>query len=253
MKKIIFTFVCFTAVALFYMNQTDDNIPAEKMADSNVVKSDTDAKLKTEKTQSAVALEPKNPFTEVAAMNLDDRWEEEYGCFDVNQTEGDCSEYTFLTARSLSEAEWMRRQGFPSRTLMEMAKDPSMQVDFDALLAKKSPTAHAVAAILALEEGDNKTASKMALRNGYFADKSQSYPYRLYGEVLLAKGDRVSAISQFQIAALLGDTQSNSIVHGIAAGDAIFASHAMNSAHEALSTMFDVIPKDTRPDPFDGG
>ncbi len=260
MKKLILI-GCLLITILLLSSEIFDSSDHET-AISEKVEAAVDTVPKLEQIKVSPQSNPnKDEIINQANVLIDEsNWEDQFGCYNILvEGENDC-EYSFLNARSQAEAEWMKRQGYPSRNLLKMASDQSLLNDFNELLDKKYVPALTVASILAMKNGNNKAGRHYALSAKVHSNQSLSFPHRLYAEAYLGSeldGRRATAATHYYIAGLLGDNQARSIVHGLAQGDTIFLEHAMRRANEMISRNFvlplDEIPKDPRPEGFGGG
>lgn len=180
-------------------------------------------------------------------------WTEEYGCFvKKDDSERDC-EFDFLNATSLKDALWMRRNGYPSKSMLKLVQDPSYKKEIYELAKNKYPAALAVVSIEAMKLGNYREAAHMALSNIAYSNKAETFPHLLYGEALMKDGKDIAGVTSFYIAALLGDTMANGRAMSNSP-DTPFSTVALNSAHNYLRNVFGVnIPKDPRPEGDDGG
>ncbi len=255
MKKAI---IIIGAGAIFlaaYFGWSEDNrVEGESTVSNSVVSSSEKINI----SEPVVTQKrPLNIFEEIASDDVEFVWEDEYGCFDVNtEITGSC-DYEFLNAKSVEEAQWMKRQGYPSRQMLDLALDVTKKEEFERLLDNNYPPALAVATIHALRSGDSERASQLALSFRAYSNRSDSFPYRLYGEALQNSGDRLSASINFQVAGILGDSDSYATAIGLAEGDTIFSQYTTSRAYEVISNTFNTslneLPKDPRPDGFGGG
>lgn len=186
---------------------------------------------------------------------LVDDWTDEYGCYNPieemldgeNKLIRDC-EYKFLNAHSTKEAEWMRNNGYPSKSMLNLVSDSSYKDRIYELARKKYPAALTVVAVEAMKRGDYREASHLALSNVAYSNESQSYPHLLYGEALLKDKKEIAGVTEFYIAALLGDSLANGRAMG-SSPDISFSTVALNGAHNYLRNVFGTnIPYDPRPE-----
>lgn len=208
-----------------------------------------DVKLKT-KTKP-IALAHINPLFEQlqppADRDLEDLWQQEYGCYDQRDVENSDCQYTFLNASSLKEAMWMKRNGYPSNEMLILASEPDNQGLFKELLNAYYSPALVTATVLALDKKQTKKAMSLALSAVAYSSPDKSYPHVLYGEARYAIGHKELAIHNYMTAALLGDSYAES--SGIAlAGNKLILALGMKSAYSYLQRKFgNNFPVDARP------
>jgi len=192
---------------------------------------------------------------------LESVWIDEYGCFEIaspnnEQLEGFVDElnhpqesckYKFLNAKTFKEAVWMKNNGYPTKSMLDLVKNPDFEEQLAEMVKNKYPVALAVASINAIERGDYKEASSLALSNRAYSDKSMTYPHVLYGEALLADNMQIAAVSQFFAAGILGDPWANSRALQLSP-DKSYAVTALSTAQNYLKNVFGIdIPNDPRP------
>ena len=256
MKTNKYIFVIITVLILGYFAKINfwqsaeivntEGFIATKKADSHYV---ADAKVK--KSPKVIAFGHINAlFDQLRPPEDDDLeqlWQEEYGCYDRNHTGNTSCQYTFLSAKSLKEAMWMKRNGYPSSDMINIAKDEANQGLLNELISANHPEALVVAAIIAKENGNNKKAMRLSGAAEIYAGKDKSYPYVLSGEAMIANDLLVIALDKYFIAALLGDSQAENMGVRLAPSK-ISMAQSMKSAYAYLLRNFGQdFPVDNRP------
>ncbi len=215
---------------------------------NNPVKSRSNNKIRTKSSQeiSEILQILQNPSDE----ELSYIWEEEYSCY-YSQA-GQCR-YSLLNAKSLEEAKWMRNNGYPTRSMLDLMNDDSRAQELMELVKDKYPAALTVASISAMERGDFKEASQLALLNLTYSDEAKTYPHLLYGEAMVLNNMLPLALPQIYVAGLLGDSNAQGRATSLSA-DVYVSTSALNSAHGYLRRVFGgSVPKDQRPKNNGGG
>jgi len=178
-------------------------------------------------------------------------WSEEYGCFD-DELEDSCK-YDFLNAKSVIEARWMKNNGYPTKSMLDLVNNPNYKNQIKVLARSKYPAALTIASIEAMKLGNYREAAHLALSNIAYSDKSKTYPHVLYGEALVLDEKTIAGVTQLFIAGLLGDYMANGRAIGLTP-DVAYTTATINSAHNYLKNIFGLnVPVDPRPMGDDGG
>jgi len=248
MKFLLILTVLFISYFLYNSDSTSEevkivNIKPDKVIQNKHLK--TNSRKNTNSKKKDLQFSDSELFAKLqppSNAELNDAWLDEYGCYN----KGECK-YYYLNAKFYEEARWMRDNGYPTRSMMELVNNPTYKEQLDEMARKKYPAALAIASISAMERGDFVEASNLALSNVAYSDSSQTYPHLLYGEALLANDMRPLAVPQFYIAGLLGDSLSEGRASALSP-DVYFSTVALNSAHRYLGKIFgNAVPNNPRP------
>lgn len=213
-----------------------------KKTNNNINKKITKSKYDQE-SEIFQRLQPPNDLL------LKEVWLDEYGCAFI---EDNACDYGFLNASSYEEALWMKNNGYPTISMIQLINDPKMQDKLNEMASKHYPAAMALMTIGAMQRGDFKEAAYLGLTTVAYSDNSKTYPHYLYGEALLADDKRPLALSRFYVAGLLGDNQATD--RAISVSPNIFAADgALENAHTYLRRVFgETVPYNPRPIESDG-
>ena len=189
---------------------------------------------------------------------LESKWDEQYGCYKygVDQVdkslllEDECTDQ-LLNAKTFEEALWMQRQGYPTKSQLQLIND---QANIEALLElanNKIPLAAALVTIAAIRTEQANPAVLWAAEYGALVSKENSFQYRLIGEAHMIANSDSMGLAELQIAALLGDSQSSNLFLYYAKNRSMLIESAINHAHLVMGRIFGVpmehYPKDPRP------
>ncbi len=180
--------------------------------------------------------------------DLEELWQEEYSCYKNNNVQSKCA-YSFLNAKSLREAMWMKRNGYPSVSMMKMAEDPSQFENLKELIFAHHPAALVVGTIVSMERKNYKTAYNLAQRAAIYNGMDKTFPHTLIAQsVRNAQPEwRDEALEEYWTAALLGDSIAQ-IRASTLSEDTIALSSALMAAYKFLLSHFgNTIPLDERP------
>ncbi|WP_395377558.1 hypothetical protein [Marinicella sp. W31] len=194
---------------------------------------------------------------------LERQWSEQYGCYKYSADqvdknillEDECSDQ-LLNAKSFEEALWMQRQGYPTKTQLQLINDRAHLEALLELANNKVPIAAALVAIAAIRTEQTKSAVLWAAEYGALVSNDNSFQYRLLGEAhMLANSDSLG-LAELQMAALLGDSQSENLFYHYANDRPMLIADAINHAHLVMGRIFGVsmehYPKDPRPKNWGG-
>lgn len=136
---------------------------------------------------------------------LKDSWQQEYTCDGLDN----CNTKIF-NARSYEDALWLKRRGYPTRSMLNMLGDLSKK-DLHELSDNGNLNAKNLLALNALNNGNFKTARSLARASSAYSThvgSRETFAYRLLAEAYLRDNDRISATLYLRIASLLGDTEA---------------------------------------------
>jgi len=180
-------------------------------------------------------------------------WNDEYGCYDPREDPEEACQYDFLNAKSLKEAKWMKNNGYPTKSMLNLVNNPNYRDQIKELARNKYPAALTVASIEAIEIGNYREAAHLALSTIAYSDKSKTYPHVLYGEALVLDDKKIAGVTELFIAGLLGDPMANGRAIGLSPNTP-YTVTTLNSAHNYLKNIFGLnVPNDPRPMGGDGG
>lgn len=258
--KIVMLLIIMSAIYFWSSNNSVDSENTEpfeivktKVAENKDHENDVLKTVNSKKARTKISQE-KSEILQILQNPSNDElshvWEKEYSCY-YSQA-GECK-YSFLNAKSLDEAKWMRNNGYPIRSMLDLINDASRKQELMELVKDKYPAALTVASISAMERGDYREASHLALSNLVHSDKSKTYPHLLYGEALVLDNKQPLALPQIYVAGLLGDSLAQGRATSLS-GDVHVSTSALNSAHGYLRRVFGgQAPKNPRPTTGNGG
>lgn len=241
------------AAAIMVYSIIDSEHSSEKtfIEEVNVFGVET-VKIPVEESEKKSKLTESERLKKLASVNIDSDWSAEYGCFDEH-LDSSCG-HVYLTAESLEEAEWMRRNGYPNKSLLDGIDVDS--ASFKQLLDQNNTDALKAAAIHALSENNHEVAEKYALRLRAYSSKRQAFSYTLYADALRAGMDadpnnHIMAAVNYQIAGLIGDSEAALSAASLCQDDGSLMQVVMSQAYTVFGRQQNIplgeLPIDPRP------
>lgn len=199
----------------------------------------------------------------IASVELKDFWEEEYGCYSYGKNQSveffvssEC-EHSILTANSFEEAEWMQKQGYPSRSVLALLKDKANMPAIKKLANENFVPAINLMAMASFENGDYQDAASWALTSNAYSNKQSTFAYRIRGEAQISNGIQELGLMELKVASYLGDEEAEYLFNRYAYANPRVGIMAVEHANLYMSRTFgvpfDQYPSNPRPNSSNGG
>ena len=277
MKKYIITTLIISAVLLtviYFKKDTDisqpignnlvesikNSVEISKKKDNLPIRSKTPSVLPStidglNDTVSLHALEVAKNLQPPSDDEMEAMWQYSYGCGQLPEDDVESCPFDILfNAESLAEAQWMKRNGFPHRGMIEQLRDQSSHEAIAELARNDFKPAVSLAALSASSLGIHDDAVRWAARFRTLSNPSEVYAHRLYGDVLAAQDPLNSyALQSYLIAEYLGDYDANAYVLTHSYDQPTHIRFAVEGAQHFINNNLGVNVGDLPLDPRPGG
>jgi len=182
-------------------------------------------------------------------------WQYSYGCGKLPDDHIESCTFDILfNAETLAEAQWMKRNGFPHRGMIEQLRDQSSHEAIAELANNNFKPAVALAALSASSLGIHDDAVRWAAKFRTLSSPSDVYAHRLYGDVLAAEDPLNSyALQSYLIAEYLGDYDANAFVLTHSYDQPTHIRLAVEGAQHFINNNLGINVSDLPLDPRPGG
>lgn len=248
-------------IGLVYFQLNDDAINPESKVD--LVKTESELQKSDVKSKNKIKPKPKldEALLHIAQLisppsdkELKDTWENEYTCI-----EGVWCKPSYFNAKSYEDALWLKRKGYPSRSMVELLRDVSRN-DLHELSNNSNVNASSLLAIDAMNRKDYRKAKLFARAASSDTGRNsrETFGYRLMADAMLSLNDPMPATLYLRMASILGDTNATATYERITAGTASLVIDSTNRIAYSylldwLNTDINNLNNDPRPTDHGGG